>query len=1099
MSSVDCDAFLSLSAKIDTFNNNFESTSQRLDSASYIMSCENVSNWYSDLTVRATCTDLWAFSLSSFIFMFILVLVVSVILSLSISLKSNINLFLELNYEDSGEDDETNGYGKSGRLYISYENQSRSNLRKNHDLDQREQQSSTAKVDDNSPRHVIKRRHIREQNSAKIERMKEELEKVFSIEDTPAIESGEMPWVDDIEERLSPRNISPTQMYSKKMQTSPLQRPFSPIQELDFLPLSESNENVWNTNTAEHFYQLTGDNYLEDLNEATPEQGRDDMAPMFENSMESNEMVEKDEYMKEQLTGRPTSPSLSQLSPQNIGQRRYSPRIDDLNYFLDTQGKIINRPTNAIELNSVGEIEAEFKEMFFDDETDVAISSNIPTGHEIKEEISNVPERQFQTAHNSLRGKSPEHNSDLNTRPKIQSHGATKVNQTKPSPIPDTEIDDNQKRTADLKELVKIITSDEENPLHNMIKEEIGKQLNREQKKIEEEKTNEALVREELKKLLDLASKSSLPSQDRSQSVKHDDLSSHISTNLAPSNQGTSLAKASTHSPMQNEKSTKVKGKDSRPKSILLNQVQKFDDGRNDMRDNKKQFLFSKQNNMKETLKDFVSNSGDEESPTYLFSEDETLVNAIRNQKGKERTDDIQNQNQDHEMYDSFSLTTDNLNFHEERMRHRDRVLNHQDHEFDRQDFDQQQDNEWNQNEEISISLTIDNNHSDNYSVREVSAVQHKQLSDLENHGRKIQQYSEAGRSILGDSWHLSQNDIPERPHDLKYPGSEIIDGRETIESVGTAYQTNGMPRRRTKEVTWSDIVKGNDKNRILQDMNSNAISIVSDDQQRMIDAIENSAGLMGPRRQDEYANREIGAAANEINQRHIGAFRAAFDRLNQQHSPQITQQTQESNTFDQEVGPYHHHDNTDFTAQRYHHPSRYVDQHEPRHDFQPPNALSNNQGTMQYTGSQVKSFNAPTRSSDNSGTFKSPITIDSSKGTFERLYFRNQSIDSVRSKPYKLKIPLSNSYDSYEYSSRNVHSRGSRSASTRSYSTRAFSESSYSGSSSYSDSYSTRSYSTGSFSESSRSSGRTSYTSYTSSTDTNRYDSRRRSSRRRR
>ena len=94
------------------------------------------------------------------------------------------------------------------------------------------------------------------------------------------------------------------------------------------------------------------------------------------------------------------------------------------------------------------------------------------------------------------------------------------------------------------------------------------------------------------------------------------------------------------------------------------------------------------------------------------------------------------------------------------------------------------------------------------------------------------------------------------------YPGtsSRTIVGKETNESVGTTDQINikdyetpmrhniEMSRVRTKGVTWSDNVKGND---VLHHVNSNVSSIFSDgiamnDPERMVNVIENTSP--GPR-----------------------------------------------------------------------------------------------------------------------------------------------------------------------------------------------------------------------------------------------------------
>ena len=241
----------------------------------------------------------------------------------------------------------------------------------------------------------------------------------------------------------------------------------------------------------------------------------------------------------------------------------------------------------------------------------------------------------------------------------------------------------------------------------------------------------------------------------------------------------------------------------------------------------------------------------------------------------------------------------------------------------------------------------------------------------------------------------------------------------------------------------------------------------------------------------DEYIN------SNHRND--IGAFGAVFDGLIHQQHPQITGQRQERNMFDIGMGPYQLYENTQSIAQT-HEPSAvgmpYMYQHELPPDLQTFKMPSNYQGRKQpkgrkrSSGTQIRSREVSKKASTSQetsyDTFQSR-TIDSpTQGTFESSYLTSKSIDNVKSKPFKLRIPLSNSFDSYSTRNTSNQSKGSRS-----YSTRAFSESSYSkGSSSYSNSYTS-----GSFSENSRSSDSSSYTSYTSSTESH-YDSSRQSSR---
>ena len=524
-----CEGFPSISTKIDNFTETFLDISQRLASAKYIMNCENVSNWYSD-SVRATCTDLWAFSLSSFILMFILALIISIMVSFSsISLRPNINLFLELDSEKSQKDEETYDNGQTkGRLHIIYGNQSLLQNKKKLELYTREQELCTAKVADKTPVHALQSRQPRNHNMAKIEKMKEDLEKIFAAEDPPDVQSCGSRANEDMEKQLSLRNKNPSPMNSQTIRSS-----FSVTQGFDFTTLSETNGNAFNTHRSKRFVRLNDDNFSIDLSQIKLEQVTGEGAQMLM-TQKSNLMFER-ARVQDQLASISDSPSFFHLEHLDTEESQVSPSKNDLSYFLNDEGQ--NSISAAVSENSkfAGETSEVPTKIIVDDKSDIAVI--IGPGHQIEGEFSCATERKSDMRHDCRHARSPELNS--NVRIQSLSYGPEQMTETDFTLIGlgNDEIysSQNKKNTASLKEdLAQIIT----NPLHDLIKEEIGKQLHHQQEKREEIKSNEIIVREEIKKLLlELSSKNKPVTEIEENKEKSDD--PHEKQNHSSENQDT--------------------------------------------------------------------------------------------------------------------------------------------------------------------------------------------------------------------------------------------------------------------------------------------------------------------------------------------------------------------------------------------------------------------------------------------------------------------------------------------------------------------------------------------------------------------------------
>jgi hypothetical protein len=241
-----CSSFSSLSQQIEGFNSNFEGMLPHLNSASYIMNCENIHNWNAELTSRATCTDLPYFAVRSFAFLLVLVIIVSVIIALNVALKSNVQLFLEMtsgDEDDSTDKDEQGDMKKSSRrLVLDGENQLYPG--KTHELVQKDMKTYTVesyiaeKQMTMKPKKGTKTKRVDDENEAKIQKLKEELAFVF---DTPAKKSNEEIVREQVEQQLNSRSRSPFRRSQLVDQMSPRETSISPVPNFSTKPNASRN------------------------------------------------------------------------------------------------------------------------------------------------------------------------------------------------------------------------------------------------------------------------------------------------------------------------------------------------------------------------------------------------------------------------------------------------------------------------------------------------------------------------------------------------------------------------------------------------------------------------------------------------------------------------------------------------------------------------------------------------------------------------------------------------------------------------------------------------------------------------------------------
>ncbi len=172
MASTDnCTDFSYLYDQIDVYNDKFEMVLPYLNSASYIMNCDNVNHWYSDVTSRATCTDMPVFSIVALVLMGVSAMIVSVMVSMNIAVKSDMELFLEINSNDEF-DDETSEPTKTTILI----GESKRNLfmKKNAAINSQSLESYFLQT------KPTRRTWFRRRNKTSLEKLKQDLEKVYS-------------------------------------------------------------------------------------------------------------------------------------------------------------------------------------------------------------------------------------------------------------------------------------------------------------------------------------------------------------------------------------------------------------------------------------------------------------------------------------------------------------------------------------------------------------------------------------------------------------------------------------------------------------------------------------------------------------------------------------------------------------------------------------------------------------------------------------------------------------------------------------------------------------------------------------------------------
>lgn len=118
MSSSDsCSAFQETSNFINIFKSNFEDSISNLNATSYIINCDNVQLWYSDLAPRATCSDLPKFGSAIFTLLLVLSIITSLLIAFKIALRTDVELFLEIFSEEHVIDGQR--IAPNSRLFIS--------------------------------------------------------------------------------------------------------------------------------------------------------------------------------------------------------------------------------------------------------------------------------------------------------------------------------------------------------------------------------------------------------------------------------------------------------------------------------------------------------------------------------------------------------------------------------------------------------------------------------------------------------------------------------------------------------------------------------------------------------------------------------------------------------------------------------------------------------------------------------------------------------------------------------------------------------------------------------------------------------------------
>ena len=158
--------------QIILFNDSFEELSSNLNSASYIMNCDNVNQWYSEVALRGTCTDLPNFSLISLLLMIIAAIVVSVMVTMNVVLTPDMELFLDINEEDENNEDSFN----KKKSVILIGDSKRNLFIKKEDFKQSQKGLSSNTIENTKKSWNWFRRG----RGTRIEELKEDLERVFS-------------------------------------------------------------------------------------------------------------------------------------------------------------------------------------------------------------------------------------------------------------------------------------------------------------------------------------------------------------------------------------------------------------------------------------------------------------------------------------------------------------------------------------------------------------------------------------------------------------------------------------------------------------------------------------------------------------------------------------------------------------------------------------------------------------------------------------------------------------------------------------------------------------------------------------------------------